>query len=140
MMRVLLSVLAVLLTIAPALADVAPFTTPSGNIQCSAGIDRGTPSDVYCTIFDRAGPPPAPGLANCNDAFGYEFSMGERGAVTVKCGRFPRDLASAGDNPVSYGSTVKYGGIVCRSSTSGLGCRNADRHGFFLSRRRQSVF
>jgi hypothetical protein len=135
-----LSVLAIFMTIATAFADVDPFNTPSGNIQCSAGIGDGIPSDVYCTIFEHAGPPPAPGLAKCSDAFGYEFSMRERGPVTVKCGRFPRATFSGVDNAVKYGGTVKYGGIVCSSSTSGLECRNADTHGFFLSRRRQSVF
>ena len=85
-----LSVLAILITTAPAVADVDPFNTPSGNIQCSAGIGDGIPSDVYCTIFEHAWPPTTPGLAKCSDAFGYEFTMRERGTVTVKCGRFPR--------------------------------------------------
>jgi hypothetical protein len=66
--------------------------------------------------------------------------MRESGTVTVKCGRFPRSTFSGVDNAVRYGGTVKYGGIVCSSSTSGLECRNADAHGFFLSRRRQSIF
>jgi hypothetical protein len=65
-----LSVLAIFMTIATAFADVDPFNTPSGNIQCSAGIGDGIPSDVYCTIFEHDGPPPTPGLAKCSDAFG----------------------------------------------------------------------
>jgi surface antigen len=63
--------------------------------------------------------------------------MRERGHVTVKCGR---TAPASIDNAVKYGGTVKYEGIACRSSTNGLECRNADGHGFFLSRARQSVF
>ena len=39
-----------------------------------------------------------------------------------------------------YGETGHFGQIVCTSSRQGLECRNADKHGFFLSRARQSVF
>jgi hypothetical protein len=80
-----LSVLAIFITIAPAFADVDVFNTPSGNIECSAGIGDGIPADIYCRIFDRSGPPSIPRLAQCNAAPGYEFSMREHGAVTVKC-------------------------------------------------------
>jgi hypothetical protein len=134
-MPALLSILVVLLATFPALADVDVFTTPSRNIQCTMGLGDSIPSDIDCTIFEHTGPPPTPGPA-CK-ASGYEFSMRERGPVTVKCGRTAPDSI---DNAVKYGSTVKYEGIACRSSTNGLECRNADGHGFFLSRARQSVF
>jgi hypothetical protein len=138
-MRAIPLVLIFLLSIAPAVADVDPFNTPSGNVQCSAGLGEGEPADVYCTIFERSGPPSIPRLAQCSAAPGYEFSMSEHGTVTVKCSQFTRP-ASPGGNAVRYGDARRYGGIVCRSSTSGLDCRNADGHGFFLSRARQSVF
>ena len=70
-----LSVLAIFITIAPAFADVDAFNTPSGNIECSAGIGDGIPADIYCRIFDHSGPPSIPRLAQCNGAPGYEFSM-----------------------------------------------------------------
>jgi hypothetical protein len=141
-MRAFPPILVFLLAIAPALADVDGFTTPSGNIECAAGIGDGIPSDINCRIFERSGPPPVPHLAKCNDALGYEFSMREYGTVTAKCGlpAPPPASRSPDGNAVRYGGAVKYGGIVCRSSTSGLECRNADGHGFFLSRGRQSVF
>jgi hypothetical protein len=63
--RAFSSVLVVLLSIAPA------FNTPSGNIQCTGGIGDGIAADVYCTIFDRSGPPSTARLAQCNDAPGY---------------------------------------------------------------------
>ena len=73
------------------------------------------------------------------DAPGYEFSMREHGAVTVKCSQVAPSVTLPG-NAVRYGGAARYDGIVCRSSTSGLECRNADGHGFFLSRGRQSAF
>jgi hypothetical protein len=137
-----LSALAIFMTTAPALADVDVFTTPSGNIECSVGLGDRIPADINCTIFERSAPPPTSRSANCNDALGYEFSMHDQGAVTTKCGPTGRlsSSPSSGNNAVRYGDTVKFGRIVCRSSTSGLECRNADGHGFFLSRGRQSVF
>lgn len=137
--RAFSSVLVVLLSIAPAFADDDPFDTPSGNIQCIGRLGYGIAAEVYCTIFDRSGPPSIPRLAQCNDAPGYEFSMRERDAVTVKCSQVGPSVTPPG-NAVRYGGAVRYDGIACRSSTSGLECRNADGHGFFLSRGRQSVF
>jgi hypothetical protein len=135
-------VLVFLLAMAPALADVDAFTTPSGNIECDAGIGDGIPSDINCRICERSGPPPTPPLAKCGETLGYEFSMHEYGAVIAKCGlpAPPPTSRSPGNNAVKYGDTVKFGRIVCRSSTSGLECRNADGHGFFLSRGRQAIF
>jgi hypothetical protein len=132
-------ILVVLLSIAPAFADDDPFDTPSGNIQCIGRLGYGVPAEVHCTIFDRSGPPSIPRLAQCNAAPGYEFSMREHGAVTVKCSQVGPSVTPPG-NAVRYGGAVRYDGIVCRSSTSGLECRNADGHGFFLSRGRQSAF
>ena len=141
-MRALPPVLVVLLATAPALADVDWFKTPSGNIDCTVGIGDGLPSDIECTIFERSGPPAMPRPVGCNDALGRQFSMRERGTVTVECGRPGSRPASPspGDNVMRYSDTGKFGGIVCRSSESGLECRNADGHGFSLSRRRQSVY
>lgn len=141
-MRALPPVLVVLLATAPALADVDWFKTPSGNIDCTVGIGDGLPSDIECTIFEHSGPPAVPGSAGCNDALGHQFSMRERGTVTVECGRPGSRPAppSPGDNVMRYGDTGKFGGIVCRSSKSGLDCRNADGHGFSLSRQLQSVY
>jgi hypothetical protein len=137
--RAFSSILVVLLSIARAFGDDDPFVTPSGNIQCIGRLGYGIPAEVHCTIFDRSGPPSISRLAQCNDAPGYEFSMHEHGAVTVKCSQVGPSVTLPG-NAVRYGGAVRYDGIVCRSSTSGLECRNADGHGFFLSRARQSVF
>lgn len=138
-MRVLLPLLAAVLTAAPALADVTPYKTPSGNIECYVGTGEGPP-DIACTIFGRSGPPATPRPAGCKGTWGHRFSMGERGVVTPECGGpGPRNTA-LGVEIAPYGATGKFGRIVCHSSKSGFECRNADGHGFFLSRQRQTVF
>jgi hypothetical protein len=91
-------------------------------------------------IFERSGPPTTPRSAGCDDIWGYRFSMGSRGAVTAECGQPGSSNTAPGVDVARYGDTGKFGAIVCRSSESGFECRNADGHGFFLSRRRQSVF
>ena len=138
-MRLLLPAMVAALTAAPALADVTPFETPSGNIQCSVGTGEGPPG-IECMISELSGAPTTPRPAGCNGVWGHRFAMGERGVVTLQCGSpLPRDRAPAG-NIAQYGKVGQFGGIVCQSSEAGLECRNADGHGFFLSRRRQSVF
>jgi hypothetical protein len=126
------------LVASPAIADVALFKTPSGNIECSVGTGEG-PSDIECVIFEHSGPSTAPRPAGCS-VWGYQFSMRGRGVVAVGCGRPEARAAGSGDDIAQYGRTGRFGDIVCRSSTRGLDCRNADGHGFFLSRRLQSVF
>jgi hypothetical protein len=41
---------------------------------------------------------------------------------------------------LGYGRRYTWRGITCVSATTGLTCRNASGHGFFLSRRRQRIF
>ena len=139
-MRLLkLSIFFFLLAPASTLADVTPFKTPSGNIECVVGTGE-APSDIECVIFKRSGPPTTRRPASCKETWGRRFSMGARGVVKIGCGGpGPRNTAP-GVSVAHYGVTGRFGGITCHSSKRGLECRNADGHGFFLSRRRQSVF
>jgi hypothetical protein len=41
---------------------------------------------------------------------------------------------------LTYGATWQHNGFTCTSEQSGVTCFNADRHGFSLSRAKQSVF
>ena len=131
--------LILMLSAGAVVADVTPFQTPSGNIECYVGTGDG-PSDIDCTIFNRAGPPALPRPANCIAAWGHHFSMTERGKVQMKCGEPGESNTAPGVASAPYGQTGEFGGIVCQSSRKGLECKNADGHGFFLSRKRQSVF
>ncbi|MEM9797310.1 MAG: DUF6636 domain-containing protein [Pseudomonadota bacterium] len=133
-MRRLLLIFLLFLPASPAVADVFDFVTPSGNIYCQVGLERDF-SDIFCRIHERQGVPAAPALAGC--ANGHSFAMGDRGPVQVSCeagGRWP------GQSEAAYGDTGQFGGIICRSETSGLTCTNRDGHGFFLSRRSQRAF
>lgn len=119
-------------------ALASPFQMPSGNIRCNADVHNGQPSDIVCTILERSGPSTTPPPPGCNSEWGYTFELGGRGGVKAACGG---PLTLDGGVPVlGYGRTWTFGGVICVSSESGLECRNADGHGFFLSRGRQSVF
>lgn len=121
----------------PAQADVFMFETPSGNIQCSVGIERDF-SDVSCEIVQTNAAPPRPRPATCAAAWGFRYSMGDRGPVKMECAPYPRDFDISEKAP--YGVTGEWGGVACHSSTSGLRCWNSDGHGFMLSRRVIQVF
>jgi len=65
-------------------------------------------------------------------------SMGPRGKAGPTCAG---DTVYDRSAPIlAYGRTWSYGGIVCTSRTSGLTCRNGDKHGFFLSRQKVKLF
>ena len=129
-----------LLSAAGASADVTPFRTPSGNIECSIGQDFGVPPDLRCAIFERSGPPAAPRPPGCAGPWGHIFVLLERGPVRMECGDPGRPSAAPGIDVAPYGVSAAWGGIGCSSSERGLECRNADGHGFFLSRARQSAY
>lgn len=120
-------------------ADVSPFRTPSGNIHCTIGIGEGPP-DLYCTIYDRSGPPALPRPADCSGAWGHHFVLLSQGGARVQCGAPGQRDDSPGADIADYGVSADWGGISCHSSRQGLECRNEQGHGFFLSRARQSVF
>lgn len=122
------------------LADISPFKMPSGNIQCTISEDFGIPPRVDCTIFVREGAPAQARSANCVGAWGHHYALLVRGQVQMSCGE-PGPVNTAAGVPVAqYGDTGDFGGITCKSMTTGLTCRNADGHGFHLSRAKQSIF
>ncbi|MBU3031896.1 DUF6636 domain-containing protein [Paracoccus marinaquae] len=123
---------------APAGAEVFTFETPSGNIDCSVGIEQGT-SDIQCIIHDRSGDPALPRPADCKAAWGHHFSTLSSGRVTMACGGPGQNLKMF--EVAGYGVTsADWNGISCSSTRQGLDCRNADGHGFFLSRQVQRVY
>lgn len=129
-----------LLGATPAMADISPFKTPSGNIECSIAEEAEGAVDLRCRIFERSGAPALPRPENCGDAWGHIFALFASGRVKMECGLPGRPSAATGIDVASYGAGADWGGIQCHSSTAGLECRNSEGHGFFLSRARQSVF
>ncbi|MFN3846298.1 MAG: DUF6636 domain-containing protein [Paracoccaceae bacterium] len=120
-------------------ADVFPFSTPSRNIECSVGLSAAS-ADISCTIFEKGGPEARPRPSGCAGPWGHHFSMVERGPVTMACGGPGRKNSASYVDIADYGVTGTFGDITCLSQRSGFECRNADGHGFFLSRARQAVY
>jgi hypothetical protein len=102
------------------------FKSPSGNIACNAGTNSGKKL-IACTLFSS-------GTPNKGDKV---WAMFVRGRVQVG---FVRGDPATDYPKLAYGRTWKWHGITCRSARSGLTCRNAAGHGFFLSRGSQRVF
>lgn len=136
-MRRIAVCLALLLVGGPAAADVFGFETPSGNIDCSVGLESDY-ADIICTIHQRNGPPALPAPAGCTEDWGHIFELQERGPTRMVCQDKGQD--HSWNDKASYGVTGRFRSITCDSSEKGFECRNADGHGFFLSRARQSVF
>ncbi len=117
-------------------ADGYGFMTPSGNILCNGSIDG---SDIACTIVERSGPLPQPKPRDCTGYWGHEIQLDRNGPARLACApRAPRRANYSDIAP--YGVGARFGQIFCQSERTGLTCRNADGHGFFLSRRQQRLF
>ncbi|WP_235953161.1 DUF6636 domain-containing protein [Salipiger sp. PrR002] len=119
---------------APARADVTPFKTPSGNIECYIG-DSGTATDLQCAIFEFSAAPALPRPASCGAPWGHSYILLEQGPVTMVCGGPGPKNTAPGVDIAPYGVSARWGGISCLSQKTGLQCQNADGHGFLLSRR-----
>jgi hypothetical protein len=128
--------LALGLLAAPAAAqDMLDFQAPSGNIFCLmiAGPDGGARCDMRELTPSFKTPP-----ADCDLDYGSFFWIGATGPAYPAC---------AGDtvmNPrapvLDYGKAVKLGKVTCSAEKSGVTCKNAEGHGFTLSRAKQKVF
>jgi hypothetical protein len=117
------------------------FQMPSKQIHCLFVAPEGTtePRGIACDInqsFVRKPVQPRP--RDCQYDWGQRFELGNDSDAGLECAS---DWVGNSDNPVlAYGETIKRGEIVCSSAESGLTCRNAKGHGFFLSRRAQTIF
>ena len=130
-MRVL-ALLAALAGLAAPAASALDFTTPSRNIGCA-----GDATFVRCDISQtRAKPPPKP--RSCRFDWGNAFHLGPRGRPSRLC---VSDTVLGSRRVLGYGRTKRFGRrVICTSRRAGLTCRNADGHGFFLSRERVRLF
>jgi hypothetical protein len=135
-MRFLLLVLTLPMA-APAMADGFGFRTPSGNIYCNGSIEGG--AELTCIIVNRDPGSSSAGFGACPAGREFRVDLQERGPVNGSCGGASGSLSSYTD-VANYGVTGTFGRIQCLSEQSGFSCRNADGHGFFLSRRSQQVF
>jgi hypothetical protein len=107
------------------------FRTPSGNIGCYA--DR---SSIRCDIARTDFRPPAQ-PPSCEFDYGNAFQMSTTSRSRRIC---HSDTVLGGPRVLRYGETVRIGSFTCASRSSGLTCRNARGHGWFLSRQRVRLF
>jgi hypothetical protein len=109
-----------------AASDYGQFRSPSGGIGC--GYYNNT---LRCDVDGGVKPlPPQP--KSCPLDWGQGFNLGPRGTASIVCAGDTALNRSA--QVVRYGTTWRGGSFACSSSTNGLRCTNADRHGFFISR------
>ena len=137
-MRLLpLSVLAVLVSLvaaAPASAAFSfkAFITPSGNIRCAGtgDIKAGKDLALRCDVQSHTWKAPKQ-LKPCIEGdYGSTFGLTKRGKARFVC------VSDAIDptKKLAYGRLWKFGPFSCRVRVTGLRCRNAANHGWFVSK------
>jgi len=103
------------------------FQTPSRNIVCNSGLPVSGSSGLSCVVFSASVP-----------------SKGQKTWALTARGvpRVVNVLGNIGTDVrvLAYGRSWQRGALTCVSRSSGLTCRNAQGHGFALSRERQRVF
>lgn len=114
------------------------FRTPSGNIYCRVTGAPGPDSLLQCEISEIDGSfPKRP--AWCQYDWGQAFEVGVGGdSGTRLCAS--NSLWAEGYQALPYGMVWTQGGFACSSSEAGLDCRNQRGKGFFLSRKKQSLY
>jgi hypothetical protein len=120
-----LTVTAMLVCAAPAVAKDRLFRSPSGNVPCA--------------YFSSGGPGP---FIRCD-----VLSLNDTGFVLSRHGRAKRRHVTDTVNDPSkaktlrYGHSRRFGRYTCKSYRSGLKCVNRrNHHGFKLSRKKQKLF
>lgn len=117
------------------------FRTPSGNIHCMIFADEGKKDPGYtaCDVNqDFTRKPIRPKPADCEFDWGQRFVLGNDSDAGLECAS---DWVGSEDSQIlAYGTSIKKGAMTCSSEESGLTCKNANGHGFFLSRKVQKLF
>jgi len=118
-----------------AAAGIVSFRMPSKNIECAEF--TGARATLRCDIRSGVKPlPPKP--ASCEFDWGAGYVMSRRGRAHVSC--VSDSVHAASPRVLRYGTTWRRDGFTCLSRRTGLRCRNASGHGFFLSRERSYAF
>ena len=129
----LLVVLALLLP-ASASAKFVFFQTPSHNIGCAYA---SSPASLRCDIRTGLKPPPSK-PKGCQNDWTFGYSVNATGRARKVCAG--DTVFSPTAKVIRYGTTWRGGPFSCKSSVSGLRCKNRSGHGFFLSRRHSYRF
>jgi hypothetical protein len=123
-----LAILITLLVPVSAAAKFVYFQTPSHNIGC---LYQSAPQALRCDIRSGLKPPPSK-PKGCTVDWTGGYQVGATGRAQKVCAG--DTVLSAGARVVRYGTTWRRGPFTCKSSSSGLWCKNRSGHGFFLSR------
>ena len=107
-------------------AGPAAFSTPSGNIGC-VYFEPVLRCDIRNGLSPKAARPA--GCPSYTD-WGQGLTLGPKSAGVVCAG----DTALGARNAIPYGQVWRRDGLTCWSRVTGLTCKNARGHGFFLSR------
>jgi hypothetical protein len=113
------------------------FRTPSGNIGCGYSSAMG-PRSLRCDIASGLKPRPARPKGCVHLAWGDSYTMNVRGRPILTC--HGDTVISNSSKVIAYGKTWGRGGFECTSRTTGLTCKNASHHGWFLSRQHSYRF
>ncbi|UXA20719.1 DUF6636 domain-containing protein [Mycobacterium sp. SMC-4] len=114
-------------------AQVAGFTSPSGNIGCIL-----TDDSVRCDVAARDwAPPPRPSTCPDFTDFGQGLIVGPTGPASFVCAG---DTALGSGPALPYGQFHAGGGMSCTSEPSGMRCSNSEGHGFTISRQAYTLF
>jgi len=129
-----LAILIALLLPASATAKFVFFQTPSHNIGC---VHQSSPQALRCDIRSGLKPPPSK-PKGCTVDWTGGYQVGATGHAQKVCAG--DTVLSPGARVVRYGTTWRSGPFTCKSSDSGLRCKNRSGRGFFLSRQHSYRF
>jgi hypothetical protein len=129
-----IAVFIALLVPASASAKLVFFQTPTHNIGC---LYQSSPAALRCDIRSGLKPPPSK-PKGCTVDWTGGYQVGATGRAQKVCAG--DTVLSADARVVRYGTTWRAGPFTCKSSISGLRCKNRSGHGFFLSRRHSYRF
>ncbi len=115
-------------------AGLRGFQMPSRNLVCGAYTGP-LPAFLRCDIGTGLVPKPSR-PKGCKFDFGGTLTLSAKGRARIGCVS-DAVLPDPTKAPVlAYGKTWKAGPFKCKSARTGVTCRNAAGHGFFLSRQR----
>jgi hypothetical protein len=129
-----LAILLALLLPASASAKFVFFQMPSHNIGC---VYSSSPAYLRCDIRSGLKPPPSK-PKGCTVDWTGGYQVGPTGRAHKVCAG--DTVLSPDARVVHYGTTWRDGPFTCKSSLSGLRCKNRSGHGFFLSRQHSYRF
>jgi hypothetical protein len=130
----LLSLLGLLVSAAPASAAFTykAFRTPTGNIRCAGTGDlkTGKSMNLRCDVGRHTWTAPKRPKSCGEGDYGSTLELTRRGHARFGCVSDAIDPTKL----LKYGVLWKFGPFSCRVRTTGLRCRNAAGHGWFVSR------